>query len=162
MEQVRNEQTIYSAAVYCRLSKDDEQAGESVSIETQKMMLTDFCHERGFSIYEIYADDGYSGLNFNRPAFTRLLEDIESITITYDKNITRFGAAQAVSIVDANKTYLSMSDVNRANKLSWLAVFVAYASMGMIVLLQEIVEAKCGKRKTKKQKRKIKGEKRLK
>ena len=53
MEQVRNEQTIYSAAVYCRLSKDDEQAGESVSIETQKMMLTDFCHERGFSIYEI-------------------------------------------------------------------------------------------------------------
>ena len=41
MEQVRNEQTIYSAAVYCRLSKDDEQAGESVSIETQKMMLTD-------------------------------------------------------------------------------------------------------------------------
>lgn len=39
MEQVRNEQTIYSTAVYCRLSKDDEQAGESVSIETQKMML---------------------------------------------------------------------------------------------------------------------------
>ena len=78
MEQVRNEQTIYSAAVYCRLSKDDEQAGESVSIETQKMMLTDFCHERGFSIYEIYADDGYSGLNFNRPAFTRLLEDIDN------------------------------------------------------------------------------------
>ena len=56
MEQVRNEQTIYSAAVYCRLSKDDEQAGESVSIETQRMMLTDYCHERGFSIYEIYAD----------------------------------------------------------------------------------------------------------
>ncbi len=39
MEQVRNEQTIYSAAVYCRLSKDDEQAGESVSIETQLFLL---------------------------------------------------------------------------------------------------------------------------
>ena len=38
MEQVRNEQTIYSAAVYCRLSKDDEQAGESVSIETQELI----------------------------------------------------------------------------------------------------------------------------
>ena len=38
MEQVRNEQTIYSAAVYCRLSKDDEQAGESVSIETHDVM----------------------------------------------------------------------------------------------------------------------------
>ena len=48
MEQMRNEQPIYSAAVYCRLSKDDEQSGESVSIETQKMMLTDFCHERGY------------------------------------------------------------------------------------------------------------------
>ena len=68
MEQVRNEPTIYSTAVYCRLSKDDEQAGE-----TQKIMLEGFCHERGFPIYEIYTDDGYSGLNFNRPAFTRLL-----------------------------------------------------------------------------------------
>lgn len=93
MEQVRNEQTIYSAAVYCRLSKDDEQAGESVSIETQKMMLTDFCHERGFSIYEIYADDGYSGLNFNRPAFTRLLEDIDSgkINLVITKDLSRLG-----------------------------------------------------------------------
>ena len=50
MEQVRNEPTIYSTAVYCRLSKDDEQAGESVSIETQKIMLEGFCHERGFPI----------------------------------------------------------------------------------------------------------------
>ena len=39
MEQVKLEQIIYSAVIYCRLSKDDEQAGESVSIETQKMML---------------------------------------------------------------------------------------------------------------------------
>lgn len=72
MEQVKNEPTICSAAVYCRLSKDDELAGESVSIETQKMMLEDFCHERGFPIYEIYADDGYSGMNFNRLTFTRI------------------------------------------------------------------------------------------
>ena len=93
MEQVRNEQTIYSAAVYCRLSKDDEQAGESVSIETQKMMLTYFCHERGFSIYDIYADDGYSGLNFNRPAFTKLLEDIDSgkVNLVITKDLSRLG-----------------------------------------------------------------------
>ena len=51
-------------ALYPRLSHEDELQGESNSISNQKMMLTDFCHERGFSIYEIYADDGYSGLNF--------------------------------------------------------------------------------------------------
>lgn len=93
MEQVRNEQTIYSTAVYCRLSKDDEQAGESVSIETQKMMLENFCHERGFPIYAIYADDGYSGLNFNRPAFTRLLEDIDNgkVNLVITKDLSRLG-----------------------------------------------------------------------
>lgn len=93
MEQVKNEPTIYSAAVYYRLSKDDEQAGESVSIETQKMMLEDFCHERGFPIYEIYADDGYSGLNFNRPAFTRLLEDIDDgkVNLVVTKDLSRLG-----------------------------------------------------------------------
>lgn len=93
MEQVKAEQILYSAAIYCRLSKDDEQAGESVSIETQKMMLIDFCQERGFSIYEIYADDGYSGLNFNRPAFTRLLEDIDNgkVNLVITKDLSRLG-----------------------------------------------------------------------
>lgn len=56
MEQVRNEQTIYSAAVYCRLSKDDEQAGESVSIETQKLSIiyqkgVEF-NEKNYSVYK--------------------------------------------------------------------------------------------------------------
>ena len=63
----------FRAAIYCRLSKDDDLDGESASIANQKIMLEGFCHERGFPIYEIYTDDGYSGLNFNRPAFTRLL-----------------------------------------------------------------------------------------
>lgn len=93
MEPVRDEQTMYSAAVYCRLSKDDEQTGESVSIETQKMMLEDFCNEHGFPIYKVYADDGYSGLNFNRPAFTRLLEDIDSgkVNLVITKDLSRLG-----------------------------------------------------------------------
>lgn len=93
MEQVKNEDIIYKVGVYCRLSKDDELAGESVSIETQKMLLTDYCHEQGFSIYEVYADDGYSGLNFNRPAFTRLLEDIDSgkINLVITKDLSRLG-----------------------------------------------------------------------
>ena len=52
------------AAIYCRLSKDDEQRGDSVSIETQRMMLTQYCNEHNYEIFDIYIDDGYSGLNF--------------------------------------------------------------------------------------------------
>ena len=65
-------------AIYCRLSKDDEQIGDSVSIETQKMLLTAYCTNQGFEIVDIYIDDGYSGLNFNRPAFKRLINDLEN------------------------------------------------------------------------------------
>ena len=78
MDQVNREELLYHVAVYCRLSKDDEQAGESVSIETQKMILQDYCREKGFYIYQFYVDDGYSGLNFNRPAFTQMLSDIDA------------------------------------------------------------------------------------
>lgn len=54
----------YIAGLYCRLSKDDEQSGESVSIGTQRSILTDYCLQHGYSIYKVYIDDGYSGLNF--------------------------------------------------------------------------------------------------
>ena len=53
MEQMNSEQTIYNAALYCRLSKDDEQAGESVSIGTQKIILEKFCKENGF-LFEMF------------------------------------------------------------------------------------------------------------
>ena len=68
----------YYVAIYCRLSKDDDQKGESVSIGTQKSMLTDYCVEHGFEVYDTYVDDGYSGTNFDRPAFQRLLTDIDN------------------------------------------------------------------------------------
>ena len=83
----------YKTAIYCRLSKDDEQAGESVSIETQKMMLVDYCIENNYDIYDIYVDDGFSGLNFNRPAFTRLLNDIDDgkVNLVITKDLSRLG-----------------------------------------------------------------------
>ena len=58
------EKTKYIAGIYCRLSKDDELNGESVSIGTQRSILTDYCLQHGYSIYKVYIDDGYSGLNF--------------------------------------------------------------------------------------------------
>ena len=77
MEQLRMQQIVeYRAALYCRLSKDDEKNGDShnqhsdsVSIQTQKLLLEKYCLDYGFSVYDIYADDGYSGLNYERPGF---------------------------------------------------------------------------------------------
>lgn len=65
--------TTYTAGLYLRLSKDDEQAGESVSIGTQRAILLDFCQQEGYAIHDIYIDDGYSGLNFNRPGFQKMI-----------------------------------------------------------------------------------------
>ena len=73
---MNNEQYIYNAALYCRLSKDDEQAGESVSIGMQKMILEKFCKKQGFCVVGVYADDGFYGLNFERPEFQQMLKEI--------------------------------------------------------------------------------------
>ena len=59
----------YSAALYMRLSKDDEGTGESSSIMTQRKMLTAYAKANHYPIYGEYVDDGFSGTNFDRPAF---------------------------------------------------------------------------------------------
>ena len=91
MEQMINENKIYNAALYCRLSKDDEQAGESISIGTQRMILEKFCKEHDFHVFDIYVDDGVSGLNFERPEFQRMLKDIEGgkINLVITKDLRR-------------------------------------------------------------------------
>ncbi|MGI6745874.1 MAG: recombinase family protein [Acutalibacteraceae bacterium] len=83
----------YSAAIYCRFSKDDGRAEDSCSIHTQKMMLEKYCMEQGYPIYEVYADDGYSGLNYERPDFQRLLNDIDSgkVNLVITKDLCRLG-----------------------------------------------------------------------
>lgn len=57
-------QRTYHAALYCRLSRDDELYGESSSIGTQRTMLRDYALEQGFHIVDEYIDDGWSGTNF--------------------------------------------------------------------------------------------------
>ena len=64
--------------LYMRLSKDDERAGESLSIENQRIILTKYAQERGWTITDEYIDDGYSGTNFDRPEVQRLLEDAKT------------------------------------------------------------------------------------
>lgn len=87
------EKTKYDVGIYCRLSKDDEQNGESVSIGTQRSILTDYCLQHGYTIHKVYIDDGYSGLNFNRPGFKELLEDVErsAVNMVITKDLSRLG-----------------------------------------------------------------------
>lgn len=67
----------HKVAIYCRLSKDDDKSGESTSITNQKNILKDYVKEKNWLLVDIYIDDGYSGTNFNRPDFQRMLQDIE-------------------------------------------------------------------------------------
>ena len=79
--------------LYMRLSKDDERAGESLSIENQRIILTKYAQERGWTITDEYIDDGYSGTNFDRPEVQRLLEDAKTgkIDTIIVKDLSRFG-----------------------------------------------------------------------
>ena len=65
-------------ALYVRLSRDDENEGDSNSIAHQIEILTRYAKEHGITNYKIYKDDGYSGTNFNRPGFLEMLADIEA------------------------------------------------------------------------------------
>ena len=64
------EQTKYNAAIYCRLSRDDDgRNSESSSISSQKEILETHVRQNGWRIYDFYIDDGWSGTNFNSIAF---------------------------------------------------------------------------------------------
>lgn len=82
--------------LYLRLSRDDEREGESMSIENQRKFLMQYTESRGWKVKEIYADDGYTGTNFNRPGFQRLLDDIENsrIDTVITKDLSRLGRDQ--------------------------------------------------------------------
>lgn len=87
------QQRIYNTAIYCRLSKDDDNIGESSSIQTQKSMLEGYCREQCFLVHDFYVDDGYSGLNYNRPGFERMLNDIDNgkVNLVITKDLSRLG-----------------------------------------------------------------------
>lgn len=87
------ETKLNKTAIYWRLSQDDGMVGDSSSIQTQKMMLEQFVKDNNFVLYDIYVDDGYTGLNYNRPGFERLIQDIENgkIDIVVTKDLSRLG-----------------------------------------------------------------------
>lgn len=80
-------------ALYCRLSHEDELAGESNSISNQKDILKKYADEHGFFNTQYYIDDGYSGVDFERPDFKRMLDDVDNgkIGIIITKDLSRLG-----------------------------------------------------------------------
>lgn len=84
---------IYSAALYIRLSREDGDKEESDSVSNQKKLLTEYLKKGEFQIYDIYIDDGYSGTDFNRPGFKKMMEDIYAglVNCVIVKDLSRFG-----------------------------------------------------------------------
>lgn len=85
---------VFNVGVYIRLSHEDlDSKEESESITNQKSLLLQYVKENNLSIYDIYIDDGYSGTNFNRPAFKKLLSDIEdnNVNMVLTKDMSRLG-----------------------------------------------------------------------
>lgn len=87
------EKQCYTVGIYCRLSLDDERQGESSSITTQKQILENYVKSKKWIIGKIYTDDGYSGVNFERPAFKEMIRDIEDgkIDCVITKDLSRLG-----------------------------------------------------------------------
>ena len=85
---------LMKSALYERLSREDGDRLESDSIINQQRMLEDYCkHHTEFQVIAHYSDDGYTGTNFHRPAFQRMLSDIEGgkINCVIVKDLSRFG-----------------------------------------------------------------------
>lgn len=78
-------------ALYCRISLEDGGDNESMSISNQKLMLRDFAEKNGMFQYEYYVDDGYTGRNFNRPSFQRMIADIEADRLRYHQRPVQTG-----------------------------------------------------------------------
>ena len=81
------------AALYVRLSRDDDNEGDSNSIAHQIEILSKYARDHGIANFKIYKDDGYSGTNFNRPGFQEMLADIEAgrVNMVIVKDMSRFG-----------------------------------------------------------------------
>ena len=89
--------TLWRAALYLRLSRDDEGAGESASIATQREILRAFAQAQGIAVAGEYTDDGWSGTRFDRPELQRMLRDIEAgrINCVLTKDLSRLGRNSA-------------------------------------------------------------------
>ncbi len=126
MEQLNEQRNKYVknggdkiTALYCRLSRDDELEGDSNSIKNQKAILSKYASEHGFTNLCFYVDDGYSGTNFNRPDFQRLLSDVNNgkVGTIIVKDMSRLGRDYLkvgmyteITFPEANVRFIAIND----------------------------------------------------
>lgn len=87
-------QNLFDVAVYIRLSREDGDKEESDSVGNQRKLIKEYIAKKeDFMIYDTYIDDGYSGTNFDRPSFQRMIVDIEDgkVNCVIVKDLSRFG-----------------------------------------------------------------------
>ena len=102
--QIKEETEMFGAtdkitALYCRLSQEDERAGESLSIENQKSILLSYARDHHMANPVFFVDDGYSGTNFERPGFQEMLARIEAgeVANCIVKDLSRLGRNSAMT-----------------------------------------------------------------
>ena len=126
----------YSTALYMRLSRDDENFGDSVSIETQRKVLEQYVRENNLIVYDEYVDDGWSGTNFERPAFQRMMSDIETgkVNCVVTKDLSRFGREHVTMdyylefvFPEMNVRYIAVNDNEDTN--NGLSDFVPFKNL---------------------------------
>ena len=99
--------TNKNTALYCRLSQEDERLGESLSIENQKTILLQYARDHRLPNPTFFVDDGYSGVNFDRPGFQAMLAEMEAgrVANCVTKDLSRLGRNSAYTNLYANFTF---------------------------------------------------------
>ena len=86
---------VYKVGAYIRISKEDvdKENNESYSVTNQKLFIESYVKEQNYVLIDTYIDDGYTGTNFDRPAFIRMIKDIElgKIDMVITKDLSRLG-----------------------------------------------------------------------
>lgn len=124
----------YDVGIYCRLSRDDHNgSSESMSIANQRQFLVDYVAEKGWTLKECYIDDGYTGTNFDRPDFKRMIQDAETgkIDCIITKDLSRLGRNYVKSgyyteeyFIEHNIRFIAINDgIDTANENNDIAAF---------------------------------------
>ena len=139
MQSKKKTQQTGITALYCRLSRDDGTDGDSNSVANQKRMLSKYAKENNLGNTRYYVDDGYTGTNFRRPSFQKLLEEGDYTRIKKKSNNTMVGGIYW-ALVTAG--YLGYSFITMDWKHSWVVWPIAGILYGVI---SQIVEARMKK-----------------